>query len=74
MEATFKIANPGDVPCTLEMAMTLREWSRLKDQLAEIDEIEATQVHVCISNMIRGAEKHFYAKTDVTKPGDVQSV
>lgn len=64
MERELKVTKPDEIVFTLELTMTLREWKKIKAQLAT--EWPSWELGDEISNMIRQANAKFWPE-DSTK-------
>jgi hypothetical protein len=62
MRTTFKICSPDEIQATLTVTMTVKEWRELRTQL--VDSWPSWQLSRDIGDVIRQAEKTFYANTE----------
>lgn len=66
IEASFKLADPNEVRATLSVTMTLRDWSKLDDQIGGTS-WPAWDFKMKIREMIREAERHFHAQAEAPR-------
>lgn len=66
MEAKFNSAEPDAMKFTLELTLTLREWKRIRDSIANTDQFHATADIFAdkITLLVNKAEQTFYVTED----------
>ena len=60
MRARFMIENPKEIECTMKITMTVEEWEKLRDQLAE--RWPSARLSSAITQVLIDARKVYYAK------------
>jgi hypothetical protein len=63
MEARFMIENPDEVKCTIKLTMTVKEWTELRDQLA--NKCPSWDLSRIITNLLSQARKVYYAENEI---------
>lgn len=66
MKAAFQIQSPDEVQVSMTLTMSLKDWRRLREQLAA--QYPAWYVGRAISELVGKATEAFHAKHDVTEP------
>lgn len=59
MQARFMIEKPDDIQATMKITMSVKEWTAIRDQLA--DTWPSWQFSVAITQIISDARKVYYA-------------
>ena len=62
MKTEFIVTNPDEIEMEMTIKMTLGQWKKLKNQLA--DKWPSLDFGSRIQDMIFHATKHFYPKTE----------
>ena len=59
MRARFLIESPDEIEATMKITMTVKEWTELRDQLAE--KWPSSRLSRAITNVLSEARKVYYA-------------
>lgn len=59
MRARFLIEDPDEIEATMKITMTVKEWTELRDQLAE--KWPSSRLSLVITSVLSEARKIYYA-------------
>jgi hypothetical protein len=62
MKAQFKFERPEEIEATMTVTMPIREWEKLRDQLAE--KWPSSRLCTCITNLLIEAHRTAYEEKD----------
>lgn len=65
MKARFMVESPDEIEATMKITMTIREWTELRDQLA--NKWPSSRLSSFITDLVMQARKVYYAEHEALK-------
>ena len=67
MKASYRLTNPEEVEATLELTMPIRDWLKLREQIAEgsgFSSYPGWKLKEHIDGLVKQAQHHFFGAVE----------